>query len=241
MKNSEFVYLNVKEINLNDQNPRTIDKNKLEKLIESIRNFPKMLEIRPVVVNKNRICLGGNMRVRAALKLGLKKIPVIIREDLTEDEERQFIIKDNVSFGEWDWSVLKTEWELESLSDWGLDLPKMETVEERYTSKIESPIYEPKGAKPGIKAMIDDSEYKKLVTEIDKMNIDEPEKEFLKKTAARHIVFNYAAIAEYYAHSDKDVQLMMERLALVIIDFKKAIEYGFVKLYDLLDEAAENE
>ena len=82
-----------------------------------------MLEIRPIVVNDNMIVLGGNMRLKACKAAGLKEVPIIKASELTEDEQRQFIIKDNVSGGEWDWEMLSTEWDSEQLEDWGLDVP----------------------------------------------------------------------------------------------------------------------
>ena len=110
----------------NPNNPRIIKDEKFEKLKKSIKNFPKMMELRPMVINKDNIVLGGNMRLKALKELGYKEVPdewVKQAEDLTEDEQRQFIIKDNVGFGEHDWEMLATEWDAEELSDWGLDMP----------------------------------------------------------------------------------------------------------------------
>jgi DNA modification methylase len=107
----------------NPNNPRIIKDDKFKNLVESIKSFPKMLEIRPIVVNKDMIVLGGNMRLKASISAGLKEVPIIRAEDLTEDEEREFIIKDNVSGGEWDWSMLANEWEQDELEKWGLDIP----------------------------------------------------------------------------------------------------------------------
>jgi DNA modification methylase len=107
----------------NPNNPRIIKDDKFKNLVESIKSFPKMLEIRPIVVNKDMIVLGGNMRLKASISAGLKEVPIIRAEDLTEDEEREFIIKDNVSGGEWDWNMLANEWEQDELEKWGLDIP----------------------------------------------------------------------------------------------------------------------
>jgi hypothetical protein len=107
----------------NPNNPRIIKDDKFKNLVESIKSFPKMLEIRPIVVNKDMIVLGGNMRLKASISAGLKEVPIIRAENLTEDEEREFIIKDNVSGGEWDWSMLANEWEQDELEKWGLDIP----------------------------------------------------------------------------------------------------------------------
>ena len=110
------------EIKPNPNNPRLIKDDKFKKLVQSIKDFPEMLELRPIVVNKDMIILGGNMRYKAAKEIGLKEIPVTIA-DLTEDQQREFLIKDNTSGGEWDWEELANEWDSETLEEWGLTLP----------------------------------------------------------------------------------------------------------------------
>ena len=112
----------ISEVKNNPNNPRVIKDDKFEKLVRSIKQFPKMLEIRPIVVNDDMIVLGGNMRLKACKEAGLKEVPIIKADDLTEDEQRQFIIKDNVSGGEWDWEMLQNDWNLEELDEWGLDV-----------------------------------------------------------------------------------------------------------------------
>jgi len=107
---------------MNPNNPRVIKDDKFAKLVRSIQEFPKMLEIRPIVVNSDMIVLGGNMRLKACKEAGLKEVPIILADNLTEDEQKQFIIKDNVGFGEWDWDMLANEWDQEVLEDWGLDV-----------------------------------------------------------------------------------------------------------------------
>jgi hypothetical protein len=109
------------EVKLNPNNPRLIKDDKFKKLVQSIKDFPEMLNIRPIVVNQDMIILGGNMRYKACKEAGLKEIP-IIKTDLTEEQQREFLIKDNTSGGEWDWEVLANEWDNEQLEEWGLDL-----------------------------------------------------------------------------------------------------------------------
>jgi hypothetical protein len=113
-------YLKINEIKLNPNNPRIIKDDKFTKLVQSIKDFPEMLDIRPIVVNQDMIILGGNMRYKACKEAGLKEIPVIVT-DLTEEQQKEFLIKDNVSGGEWDWDLLN-EWDTEQLEDWGLDV-----------------------------------------------------------------------------------------------------------------------
>jgi site-specific DNA-methyltransferase (adenine-specific) len=118
----------ISEVKLNPNNPRLIKDDKFKKLVQSIKDFPEMLNIRPIVVNQDMIILGGNMRYKACKEAGLKEIP-IIKTDLTEEQQREFLIKDNTSGGEWDWEVLANEWNSEQLEEWGLDIPSFETDE----------------------------------------------------------------------------------------------------------------
>jgi ParB-like chromosome segregation protein Spo0J len=113
----------INEVKVNPNNPRLIKDDKFKKLVQSVKEFPEMLDIRPIVVNADMVVLGGNMRLKACKEAGLKEIPIIMADKLTEDQQREFLIKDNVSGGEWDWDMLANEWEVEQLSDWGLDIP----------------------------------------------------------------------------------------------------------------------
>jgi site-specific DNA-methyltransferase (adenine-specific) len=117
------------EVKNNPNNPRTLKDDKFHKLVKSIKEFQEMLEIRPIVVNDDMIVLGGNMRLKACKEAGLKEVHIIKASNLTEEQQKQFIIKDNVGFGEWDWDMLANEWDVEELSDWGLDVPNYETEE----------------------------------------------------------------------------------------------------------------
>ena len=105
----------------NPHNPRTITEDKFRKLVKSLQQFPEMLEARPIVVDENNVVLGGNMRLKAAKEAGLQEVP-IFRSEWSHDRNSEFIIKDNVGFGEWDWDLLANEWEAYDLEDWGLDV-----------------------------------------------------------------------------------------------------------------------
>jgi hypothetical protein len=107
----------------NPTNPRIIKDDKFKKLVKSIQEFPEMLELRPIVVDSNMVVLGGNMRMKACIAAGLKEVPIIVADNLTEQQQAEFIIKDNVGFGEWDWDLLANQWDVEALEDWGLELP----------------------------------------------------------------------------------------------------------------------
>ena len=113
----------INAIQTNPKNPRLIKDDKFKKLVKSIKEFPQMLELRPIVVDENNIILGGNMRYKACIEAGLKEVFILKAEDLTEQQKDEFIVKDNVGFGEWDWDILANEWDTDKLQDWGLDLP----------------------------------------------------------------------------------------------------------------------
>lgn len=114
--------MKLSDIKPNPKNPRTIRDENFKKLVQSIKDFPEMLDARPLVLNKEHIILGGNMRYKAAKEAGLTELPVKI-VDWSEEKQREFIIKDNVSGGEWDWDTLANEWDTEQLDEWGLELP----------------------------------------------------------------------------------------------------------------------
>ena len=105
----------------NPTNPRTIKEGKFKKLVNSIQEFPEMLELRPIVVSKDMEILGGNMRYRACKEAGLKEVYIIKADKLTDKQIEEFIVKDNVGFGEWDWDVLANDWDVKELEEWGLD------------------------------------------------------------------------------------------------------------------------
>ena len=113
----------------NPNNPRVIRDAKFKQLVRSIQEFPEMLELRPIVVNEDMITLGGNMRLRACIEAGLTDVPVVIAKGLTEEQQQEFIIKDNVGFGEWDWDDLANNWDEANLKLWGLDFPMFNEAE----------------------------------------------------------------------------------------------------------------
>jgi ParB-like chromosome segregation protein Spo0J len=125
--------MKLKDIKPNPNNPRVLRDDKFQKLKQSITEFPKMLSLRPMVIDENNVVLGGNMRLRALQELGFNDIDeawVKRSSDLTEEEKKRFIIADNVAFGEWDWDTLANDWEVVDLEAWGLDIPQFDTMEE---------------------------------------------------------------------------------------------------------------
>lgn len=132
--------MNVKDIKPNKANPRIIKDEKFKKLVNSIKEFPAMMELRPMVLDSDNTVLGGNMRLKALQELGYKEIPdtwVKYANDLTDEEKQRFIIADNVGFGEWQWDALANDWNAEDLDAWGLDVPEwLINSEEKHESRI---------------------------------------------------------------------------------------------------------
>ncbi len=115
--------MKIQEIKSNPNNPRICKDHKFKQLVKSIQDFPQMLELRPIVIDENNMVLGGNMRLKACLEAKLTDVPVIHANNLTEAQKKEFIIKDNISFGEHDWDALANEWNIIELDEWGLDIP----------------------------------------------------------------------------------------------------------------------
>ena len=121
--------IKVSDIKSNPNNPRVIKDDKFDKLVTSIKEFPEMLEARPIVVNPDMVVLGGNMRLKALKAAGVKEAPVYVAT-WDEIKQKEFIIKDNVGFGSWDWEVLANEWESDQLDEWGLDVPELKAIDD---------------------------------------------------------------------------------------------------------------
>jgi len=112
----------ISDVKSNPNNPRLIKDDKFQKLVQSLKDFPEMANVRPIVVNQDFVVLGGNQRLRAMKEAGWKQVPVQV-VDWSEEQQKEFIIKDNVGFGDWEWDVLANEWEAEDLEKWGINVP----------------------------------------------------------------------------------------------------------------------
>jgi len=130
MSSTQPTRIATNKLKTNPNNPRTIRKDQLSRLVKSLREFPEMLEARPIVVDPDYVVLGGNMRLKAAQEAGLAQVPVYVAT-WEEAKAKEFVIKDNLAFGEWDWDMLANEWDAEELDEWGMPLPfsKDELVE----------------------------------------------------------------------------------------------------------------
>jgi len=131
--------IDIKKVIPNPSNPRIIKDDKFKKLVNSIKEFPQMLELRPIVVDSNMVVLGGNMRLKACQAAGLQEVDILIADQLTEEQKAEFIIKDNVGFGEWDWDLLANEWDVEALTEWGLDVGGFDLNAEQFGDEFSLP------------------------------------------------------------------------------------------------------
>ena len=228
----ELKKVSISSIKKNPNNPRVIKDDKFKKLVQSVKDFPEMLEIRPIVVNKDQIILGGNMRYEACKAAGLKEVFIIEAKNLTHEQEQEFIIKDNVSGGEWDWDLLANEWDAEKLEEWGLDVPSIKDLKEEDLFNIEIPFYTPSAIKPEINELANTDKTKKLISRIQELDIEEDLKEILRIRASFFTDFNFQKIADYYSSQDESIKDVFKDLGLVILAPKEAVERGFVELYE---------
>ena len=239
------------------RNSRTHSDAQVAKLAASIKEFGFL---NPVIVDGDNGIIAGHGRILAAQKLGLEAVPTIEADHLTEAQRRAYVIADNrlaLDAG-WDDELLRIElgdlnadgfdlsltgFDLDELSNIFLDgnLPTdKEILSENYSRKIESPVYEITGDKPEISQMIDRQKTERLKNKILQSDLPDDVKEFLNFAAERHTVFNFKNIAEYYAHADQTVQELMEESAMIIVDFDRAIEDGYVKLASgMMDQVRE--
>tara|TARA_R100000781_G_scaffold106674_3_gene70730 strand:+ start:395 stop:1144 length:750 start_codon:yes stop_codon:yes gene_type:complete len=204
----------------NPNNPRIIKNDKFKKLVKSIKEFPEMLEKRPIVVDEDMMVLGGNMRLKASKDAGLKEVWVDIAEGWTKEQKDEFVVKDNVNFGEWEWDMLANEWDVEDLENWGVNIPTVKNTELLSGLKYEPVYYEPKN-KPKIK-LNDCIDIKKCNDKIDALNeydLTEEQKDVLKVFAYRFIKIDFENVASYYQYNaSEEEQKAIERLRLVLTD-----------------------
>ena len=243
----EIKQVGIKEIFPYAKNPRKND-TAVDAVAKSIEEFGFR---QPIVVDKDMVIICGHTRWKAAKKLKLKTIPIHIAAELTDEQARAYRLADNKTneLAEWDINLLNDE--LVGLEDFemggfgfeglGLGGDGSAVEEDKYTKKVDVPQYEITGEKPEIKDLFDRKKTDDLIKEIEQSGVSEEDKVFLINAAYRHICFDYHNIAEYYAHANKELQELMERSALVIIDFNNAIRDGYVKFSQLVDELIEEE
>ncbi len=249
----EMILVPVEALIPYQKNAKKHPESQIKKLAEIIQEFGFR---QPILVDKDMVIVTGHGRLLAAKHLGLKKVPVTIADDLTPEQTRAYRIADN-KIAETDWEQDLLEQEIREIEEGLLPLLGFEDEElekilketennwdgyegenkDLYTKKIKIPLYEPKGEKPKISDLVFRDKCDELIDSIMLSTISDEEKDFLIIAAGRHNVFNYQKIAEYYCHASKEFQELAEKSALVIIDFDKAIENGFVVLTKEIAEA----
>lgn len=247
----QIVYKKVSELKNNPNNPRKND-TAVDTVAKSIEKYGFR---NPLIIDDAGIVWCGNTRLKAAKKLKLKEVPCIIVNDLTEKQMTELALLDNKTneIAEWDTDMLSDILKSVDLSDFselsweGIDIPSDTDFtsgneeDNPYTKKIDIPQYQITGECPDIKELVNLDKQKELEKEILKSNISKEQKEFLINASKRHLVFDYGKIAEYYTHQNKEMQELMEKSALVIIDFNDAIKNGYVELRKEIMEYIEDE
>lgn len=247
MQELNIVYKNIKELKPYKKNAKKHSKEQVEQIANSIKEFGFT---QPVIIDKNDYVVAGHGRILGAKKAGLKQVPTVTLEELTEEQIKAYRLVDNkLNESEWD-SVLLAQ-ELEEIKYLNMDLfgfdlaEEIEQEESKYSMEINIPHYEVKGEMPDLSELVDKTKTNELLNDIKASNIPEEIKKFLRLGAYRHLKFNYSKIAEFYAQADKETQELMEQSALVIIDFDDALKNGYVqlsnKLFDLINEGDEDE
>lgn len=230
-----IVYKRVSELKGNPKNPRK-NNGAVDTVAKSIEKYGFK---NPLIIDENNIVWCGNTRLKAAIKLGLEEAPCIVVKDLTPKQMEEYALLDNKTneIAEWDFDLLSEilpDLDLDDFGiDWGLTEEKEEEKPEEenpYTMKVDIPQYQITGECPKLKECINEDKVVELIKEIQKADITDEQKAFLINSAYRHLVFDYSKIAEYYAHQDKTMQELMEKSALVIIDFNDAIKNGYVEI-----------
>lgn len=248
----QIIYKKVSELSNNPNNPR-----KNEGAVDTVAKSIEKYGFRnPLIIDTNNVVWCGNTRLKAAKKLKLKSVPCIIIEDLSEQQMTELALLDNKTneIAEWDNEMLSDILKTVDLNDfvdisWGdVKLPsdtdfsgEGEEGENPYTKKINIPQYEMKGECPKLEELVNLDKAKELEQEILNADITEEQKQFLINATKRHLCFDYGKIAEYYAHQDKTMQELMEKSALVIIDFNDAIKNGYIELRKEIMEYVDEE
>lgn len=239
-----IIEVNVNEIIPYENNPRKNDE-AVDKVALSISAFGFKV---PIVIDVNNVVVTGHTRLKAAKKLGMTTVPCILADDLTDEQIKAFRLADNkvAEFAEWDEEKLMKE--LEALDDidmslYGFIFPDDEGGEDEdddtYTDKTNIPQYDITGEVPDLSELVDEDKTNELLEEIENSGLDYHEKEFLRLAAYRHLAFNYKKCAEYYAAASEEMQELMEKSALVIIDYNDAIMNGYTALSEKIQKLME--
>lgn len=216
--------------------------------LDKLKRDPEFLTARPIVYDSSRdnLILGGNKRCQGLIELGVFFVDpqnVIDCKGWSDEKKRRFEIADNwhPDGSEWDFDMLETE----EIEEWGLDFEPPEEEKDdtpfEYDQNIVSPIYKPRGEQPPLESLFNDDKAQELIGKVEKSKLSDEVKAFLKLAAHRHVVFDYENIADYYANATKKEKALFEESMLVIVDYQKAIEGGFLKVMDKFFEQHKEE
>lgn len=240
----QLIEIAVTELVEYDNNPRK-NEDAVRFVAESIRQFGFKV---PCIVDRNNVLVAGHTRLKAAKFLGMESVPCIVADDLSEEQIQAFRLADNKvsEFAEWDEELLAIELsEIVNIdmTDFGFsfDMEEEPDEDDKYTTEVNIPQYEITGDCPKLEELVDTEKAQELISEIEQSEVTDEEKVFLIEAAKRHSVFNYRNIAEYYAQATPEMQRLMERSALVIIDVNNAIADGYAKLKSDIEEMMEDE
>ena len=226
-------YIPIKSLKPYEKNTRKHQKKDVDNIARSIEKFGMN---DPIGIWKDNIIVEGHGRMLACKQLGMTEVPCVRLDHLTDEQRREYAIAHNAAaeLSIWDNDFLAEELESLDLSDFDFSFLDDKKKENTYTAKIKIPQYEVQGEQPSLDELYDTDKTDDLIAEISISDVSEAEKQFLIEAAKRHTVFNYRNIAEYYAHASYEMQQLMERSALVIIDYDDAIANGYVRLSERL-------
>ena len=228
-------YLPIKALKPYEKNTRKHQKKDVDNIARSIEKFGMN---DPIGIWKDNIIVEGHGRLLACKQLGMTEVPCVRLDHLTDEQRREYAIAHNATaeLSIWDKDFLAEELESLDLSDFDFSFIADEKKENPYTAKIKIPQYEVQGEQPSLDELYDTDKTDDLIAEISISGVSEAEKKFLIEAAKRHTVFNYRNIAEYYANASEEMQKLMEKSALVIIDFDDAIANGYVKMSKAMEK-----
>ena len=232
----ETIEMDLADIAEYKSNPRTISKKDFDVLKRSLKDFPSMLEVREIVVDENGVILGGNQRYKALQAMGKSKVKVKKVTGWTDEEKREFVIKDNIANGAWDNDKLANEWDKNKLEEWGLPLKVASSGDYKELLDVSIPYYTPAEKAPEAEELADLSEVDELIDDINRCKLDKPLADILRARAAFFAEFDFQKIADYYAYADDTVKDLMKRLGLVIVIPKEAYERGMCDFREGFDD-----
>lgn len=251
----EIIKIKIGDLKPYEKNAKIHTKEQIEQIKKSIEEFGMNDPL--AVWGKDNLIIEGHGRLQALKELGYEEVECIRLDHLTDEERKAYTLAHNklTMNTDFDFDILEQELndiDTIDMSDFGFDLDfEVESLEvedsksvltdEKYTTKVDIPQYQMTGVEPELSELIKEDKTKELIEKIKKSNVTDEQKDFLIKSAQRHLVFNYAKIAEYYAHQDKEMQELMEDSALIIIDYDDAIKNGYMHLKSEIEQLEEDE